>query len=298
VTNERDAGGAGRGASTGDGAAEFAVAPAYPDAPAEAGRRVAGPGETSRANQGWWDAAADAYQAEHGQFLGDRRFIWGPEGLDEAQARLLGDVGGHRILEVGCGAGQCGRWLVAQGADVVGLELSAQQLRHSRRLDRRTGTVLPAVQADVAQLPFPDAAFDLVCSAYGALPFVADAPGVLREIARVLRPGGRLVFSVAHPIRWCFPDDPGQRGLRAVHSYFDRRAYVEEDERGTATYVEHHRTVGDWVRAIATADLHLIDLVEPDWPDGHTQAWDGWSPLRGHIIPGTAIFVCTRPYLL
>jgi SAM-dependent methyltransferase len=257
-------------------------------------RRSASLEESVRANRRWWDEAADTYQAEHGDFLGDRQFIWGPEGLNEAEAQLLGDVAGRRVLEIGCGAGQCGRWLVAQGAHVVGLELSWRQLSHSRRLDDKTRIMLPAVQADAGRLPFADRSFDLACSSYGALPFVADVSAVLDEIARVLRPAGRFVFSVSHPIRWSFPDDPGDAGLVADHSYFDRRAYVEQDDNGAATYVEHHRTLGDWVRGIVGAGLRLVDLVEPEWPEGHEQGWDGWSPRRGRIIPGTAIFVCAH----
>ncbi|MEJ7745046.1 MAG: SAM-dependent methyltransferase, partial [Nocardioidaceae bacterium] len=57
-----------------------------------------------RANRADWDAEADAYQAEHGSFLGDADFIWSPEGLDEAKAGLLGKVSGKGVLEVGCGA--------------------------------------------------------------------------------------------------------------------------------------------------------------------------------------------------
>jgi SAM-dependent methyltransferase len=144
-------------------------------------------------------------------------------------------------------------------------------------------------------LPLRDASFDLACSAYGALPFVADAAAVHREVARVLRPGGRWVFSVTHPIRWCLPDDPGPGGLTVRDSYFDRRAYVECDADGRPSYVEHHRTLGDHVRQVVAAGLELLDLVEPEWPDGHERTWGGWSPLRGRLVPGTAIFVTRRP---
>lgn len=258
-------------------------------------RREASRAESVRANRRWWDAQADAYQEEHGAILGEARFVWGPEGLDEAGARLLGEVSGSRVLEVGSGAGQCGRWLISQGAHAVGLELSGRQLEHSRRFDLQTGIKLPIVQADAQSLPFQAEVFDLACSSYGALPFVADVEVVLREVARVLRPGGRFVFSVSHPLRWCFLDDPGETGLIAVHSYFDRRAYVEEDQRGEVVYVEHHRTVGDWVRAINAGNLRLTSLTEPAWPEGHDEVWGGWSPLRGRIIPGTAIFSCAKP---
>jgi SAM-dependent methyltransferase len=257
-------------------------------------RRAAPAGETARANRRWWDGAADDYQAEHGDFLRDDGFVWCPEGLDEADAHLLGDVAGRRVLEVGCGAAQCARWLVRRGARVAAFDLSHRMLQHARRIDAETGVVTPLVQADAQRLPFADASFDVACSAYGAVPFVADSAAVMREVARVLRPGGRWVFSVTHPVRWSFPDDPGEGGLVARDSYFDRRPYVEQDERGVATYVEHHRTLGDRVRELVAAGLALIDLVEPEWPAGHGQEWGGWSPTRGRILPGTAIFVCTK----
>lgn len=258
-------------------------------------RRPVSAAQSSCANRRWWDGAADEYQAEHGGFLRDVGFVWGPEGLDEAEARLLGEVRGKRVLEIGCGAAQCSRWLAAQGASVVGFDLSYRQLQHARRIDRATGTAVPVVQADAAAIPFRDRSFDLACSAFGALPFVADARAVLAEVHRVLRPGGRLVFSVSHPIRWAFPDDPGPRGLTADRSYFDRTPYVELDEAGEVAYVEHHRTLGDWVAAITGAGLVLDGLVEPEWPAGLERVWGGWSPLRGRHLPGTAIFSCSRP---
>ncbi|GAA2756998.1 class I SAM-dependent methyltransferase [Actinopolymorpha rutila] len=252
------------------------------------------PGVPGAANRRWWDANADDYQLEHGDFLRDTGFVWGPEGLDEADAGLLGDVRGLRVLEVGCGAAQCARWLRTAGAHPVGVDVSFRQAQHARRLDEQTGVEVPVVTADAGALPFADAAFDVACSAYGALPFVADLDGVLREVARVLRKRGRWVFSVSHPLRWAFPDDPGPAGLVADRSYFDRTPYVEADRAGRPAYAEYHRTLGDWIRALTTAGFVVSDLVEPEWPAGNTNVWGGWSPLRGRLLPGTAIFVCER----
>ncbi|MFW6689773.1 class I SAM-dependent methyltransferase [Streptomyces sp. MAR4 CNX-425] len=279
------------------------------DVPAEATRRPVPARETRRASRSWWDRNADDYQREHGGFLGGpdgARFVWGPEGLDEADARLLGppdSLTGRTVLEVGAGAAQCARWLAEQGAKPVALDLSHRQLQHARRLataatghPTRPGATEPApfplLQADATALPFRDATFDLACSAYGAVPFVAAPAAVMREVRRVLRPGGRWVFSVTHPVRWAFPDEPGPEGLSVAASYFDRTPYVEQDDDGHAVYVEHHRTVGDRVRDVVAGGFRLLDLVEPEWPDWHDQEWGGWSPLRGHLIPGTAIFVC------
>jgi hypothetical protein len=124
--------------------------------------------------------------------------------------------------------------------------------------------------------------------------FVADSADVMRDVARVLRPSGRWVFSVTHPLRWVFPDDPGDAGLVARHPYFDRTPYVEQGPDGAATYVEHHRTIGDRVREIAAAGLRLVDVVEPEWPAENTRTWGAWSPLRGRLVPGTAVFVCVK----
>jgi SAM-dependent methyltransferase len=261
----------------------------------DVGRDECGAAPTTRANRAWWDRAAASYQAEHGDFLGDADFCWGPEGLRESNAQLLGAVRGAWVLEIGCGAAQCSRWLARAGARPVGVDLSVAQLGHARRLDRRTGTTVPVVAGDAARLPLRDESFDLACSAYGALPFVADAGAVHREVARVLRPGGRWVFSVTHPVRWCLPDDPGPGGLTVHDSYFDRRAYVEYGPDGRPSYAEHHRTLGDHVRQIVAAGLQLLDLVEPEWPAENGRTWGGWSPLRGRLVPGTAVFVTRKP---
>lgn len=269
--------------------------------PTEATRRPAPPAETATANRTWWDREATSYYVEHGSFLGDTDFVWGPERLREEDARLLGDPAGTVVLEIGAGSGQCSRWLAAHGATVVATDLSAGMVATGVAVNDSLDAALdatvhvPFVQCDGRALPFADASFDTVFTAYGVVPFVADSDVVMAEAARVLRPGGRFVFSTTHPVRWAFPDDPGPGGLTARHSYFDRTPYVEQDDAGRATYVEHHRTLGDRVREISAAGLVLVDLVEPEWPEGHEEPWGGWSPLRGRVIPGTAIFVCRKP---
>lgn len=258
-------------------------------------RRPVDSAESQRASRAWWDADAADYLAEHGGDIGEVDFLWCPEGLREEEARLLGDVAGARVLEVGCGSAPCARWLTTQGAWVVGLDLSGQMLRYAAEFGARTGITVPLVQAGAEHLPFLDESFDIACSAFGAVPFVAEPDRVMREVARVLRPGGRWVFAVNHPVRWMFSDDPGPDGLVVQQSYFDRTPYVEVDASGAATYVEHHRTIGDRVRDIVAAGLVLDDIVEPEWPEGRETVWGQWSPLRGALLPGTAIFVTHKP---
>ncbi len=261
--------------------------------PVRVERRAVDEAESRAANGPDWDRYADDYQATHGEFLGDAGFVWGPEGLTEEAAGILGDVAGRDVLEVGSGAGQCSRWVRARGGRGVGLDLSHRQLQHSRRLDESTGLSVPSVRATATALPFRDACFDAVFSSFGALQFVADLDEAIGEVARVLRPGGRFAFSITHPTRWMFPDDPGADGLVASQSYWDRTPYVEVDEATEAvSYVEHHRTLGDWVSLLVGHRFMITDLLEPEWPEGHDRVWGGWSSVRGRIGPGTAVVGC------
>lgn len=259
------------------------------------GRRETSAAESAQANRRWWDTDADNYHLEHGSFLGESDFVWCPEGLREESAQLLGPVAklaGRRILEVGAGSAMCSRWLAARGALPVAFDVSAGMLRHATGAAASSGIEVPLVQADAQRMPFASQAFDLAFTAFGAVPFVADSAAVMREVARLLRPGGRWVFATTHPIRWAFPDSPGPDGLTATMSYFDRSPYVEFDGSDQATYVEHHRTFGDRVRELTAAGFSLLDVIEPEWPAELTAEWGQWSPLRGKILPGTAIFVC------
>jgi SAM-dependent methyltransferase len=251
--------------------------------------------EAQTANRADWDAEADSYQREHGTFLGDARFVWCPEGLDEQDARLLGDVSGRRVLDLGCGAAQCARWLRTKHAAAVGVDLSQRMLQHAHRLDDATGVNVPVVCGSATALPFGDDSFDAVCSAFGALPFVVDIERAFREVVRVLRADGLFAFSVVHPVRRMFPDEPTSAGMTIVRSYFDRSAYVEVAHDGGATYVEPHHTLGDWIEAITASGLDVESLVEPEWPPGHTRVWGGWGPVRGSLLPGTALFVTRAP---
>lgn len=253
------------------------------------------PGHSTSANQAWWDDEAVEYYREHGTFLGDDDLCWGPEGLREDRAGLLGDVRGLVVLEVGCGAAQGARWALAAGAArVLGIDLSGGMLAQGARLhapDERLGLL----QGDATRLPLASSSIDLAFSAYGAVPFVDRPELIMTEVARVLKPGGRWVFSVTHPIRWAFPDDPGPGGLTADRSYFDRTPYREFDEDGNLSYAEHHRTVSDRVRDVLASGLVLDDLQEPEWFAGEDAVWGGWSALRGRLLPGTLILSAHKP---
>lgn len=265
--------------------------PRHLPALAEAGYTQLDEGVDDGSARRWWDASAAEYLAEHGEALGASGFVWGPEGLAEADARLLGELAelrASRVLEIGAGAAQCARWLATQGIPVVASDISGSMLAAALELNRSTGVSVPLVLADGRALPFADSVFDVVFTSYGVVPFVSDVRAVHREVARVLRPGGRWAFSTTHPIRWAFPDDPGAGGLTARRSYFDTRPYVERAEDGHVIYAEHHRTLAQHVQALVAEGFVVDAVTEPEWVAGRS-TWGGWSELRARHLPGTLV---------
>lgn len=114
------------------------------------------------------------------------------DGCEAAALRpLIGEVAGLDVLDIGCGDGLLAAELAADGAHVTGIDPDAAMLRAAA--ERATGREIRLVQGRVEALPFPDASFDLV-TAVTVLCFVRDETAAWREMARVLRPGGRLVI--------------------------------------------------------------------------------------------------------
>jgi len=106
---------------------------------------------------------------------------------------MIGVRAGTRFLDAGCGDGALAYAAAIQGADVTGVDPDPAMLAAARERATKVKLAAAFVEGRVEQLPFPDASFDVVASV-SVLCFVADAAGAVREMARVLRPGGRLVL--------------------------------------------------------------------------------------------------------
>ena len=250
--------------------------------------------EAAQAHGRWWTENALDYHVEHGAFLGDADLRWCPEGVTEDTAGWLGPVRGARVLEVGCGAGQGSRWVARHGGHAVGCDVAEGMLAVGRRLNAATGLDVPLVAADARHLPFVDRSFDVVFTAFGAIPFVPDPGTIHREVARVLRPGGRWVFSTTHPMRWVFADDPSADHLRVVRPYFDADPYAEY-HGAELEYAEYQHTMAELVGGVLRAGFVLEDLVEPRWVEGNTEVWGAWSAERAPWVPGTVVLRARLP---
>jgi SAM-dependent methyltransferase len=243
-----------------------------------------------------WNRLSPGYQAEH-QIPVDAAH-YGPFLPSEAELRLLGDVAGRRILELGCGGGQCSIALARQGAHTAGIDLSDEQIAFARRLAEQHGVAVDFRQGDAADLSgFAPASFDIVFSAY-ALHYVAAIERCLAEAARVLVPGGLLVFSLDHPLREVFWDeDADEDTLLAVRSYWRRGAMEWQWSGGAAWMRSFHRTIGDWVDLLHEAGLQVQRILEPEPKLDKAEAisWAGSYDLEMvRLIPHTVVFVARR----
>ncbi|MGH2676315.1 MAG: class I SAM-dependent methyltransferase, partial [Actinomycetota bacterium] len=181
------------------------------------------PSRHVRQNRKTWDFMAAGYQAKHGDRLAETARAWGVWRLPESEVRALGMVRGLDVLELGCGAAQWSIALAEDGARVVGVDVSGQQLRHAREAAPR----LPLVQGSAEQLPFSDGAFDLVFCDHGAMGF-ADPHRTVPEVARILRPGGRFAFAIASPFLFMCWNPKTERVDTRLHApWFGMRS--EED---------------------------------------------------------------------
>lgn len=142
------------------------------------GREPLDPDERpSVAHSRWWSANAADYLAEHGDVLGEADFVWGPEGLDESEAEILGEpseLRGARILEIGAGAAQCSRYLAGLGARVVATDVSLGMLAEAASINVSGFAEAPLVAADGLRLPFAEGSFDVVFTSFGVVPFVEN----------------------------------------------------------------------------------------------------------------------------
>ncbi len=210
-------------------------------------------------NAASWDRYTAVYQA--GAQLPTTTAHYGPDIPTEADLRLLGDLRGKRVLELGCGGAQCSIAFAKQGAIAIGVDFSSEQLAFARRLCEREGVRVDLRHGDVADLAFLRAdSVDLVFSAY-TFEYVEDLNRVFRQVHRVLKVGAPLVFSVPHPV-YDLIDDDASPALLVRRSYFDRSPI--DDEKAGTRFREYHRTLADLYTSLVRATYRVDVVLEPE----------------------------------
>src|SRR5262247_3928979 len=206
-----------------------------------------------------WDALSSEYAAAGRRAWAEAEPTWGIWHLPEAELRVLPDVAGRDVIELGCGTAYISAWLARRGARVVGIDNSAVQLATARRLQHEYGLELTLIHGNAEAVPYPDASFDLAISEYGACLW-ADPHRWVPEAARLLRPGGRLSFLInSFLMMLCMPAEEGVAATdRLLRPAFDMYRIEWPGDPG----VEFHLSHGDWIRLLRGSGFEIEELVE------------------------------------
>lgn len=185
---------------------------------------------------------------------------WGIWSVPESELGVLGDVSGLDVVELGCGTAYLSAWLARRGARPVGIDPTPAQLETARAMQVEFGLEFPLHEAAAEAVPLADASFDVAVSEYGASIW-AEPSRWIPEAARLLRPGGRLVFLCNSTlVILCSPDE-GQAEERLVQPQFGMGRF-EWPEGGVSYHLAH----GDWIRLLRANGFELLDLVEVQAP--------------------------------
>ena len=211
-------------------------------------------------NREVWDGWAAEYAGPGLRGWSQAEPTWGIWHIPEAKAGVLpADLTGRDTIELGCGTGYVSAWLARLGARPVGLDNSAAQLATARELQDRFGLQYPLIHASAEQVPLGDAQFDLAISEYGASIW-CDPYAWIPEAARLLRPGGQLIFLVNSVLLMlAIPDEDDQPAAeRLLRPYFGMHRFEWPGDES----VEFHLPHGEMIRLLRGCGFEIEDLLE------------------------------------
>ncbi len=222
--------------------------------------------EHARRNREEWSRWAEEYYEPGCQSWASNEPRWGIWHVPEADLQVLPDVAGKEVLELGCGTAYWSAWLARRGARVTGLDLTEAQLEAAREFQREFGLEFPLVHASAEDIPLSDESFDLILSEYGASIW-CDPYLWVPEAARLLRPGGWLVFLVNGVLLLlCSPDEEQMRPAaeQLLRPYFGMHRFVWRSDNS----VNFQLGYGDWIRLLRGNGFEIEDLIEVRAPEG------------------------------
>jgi SAM-dependent methyltransferase len=217
-----------------------------------------------QANQSAWDVAAAEYVENAHQNWATDEISWGMYGVPESEVGVMPDVNGLDVIEMGCGTAYFSAWMARRGARPVGIDLSEQQLATAREMQAEHGLEFPLMHGSAVAVPLPDASFDLAFSEYGASLW-CDPYAWIPECARLLRPGGRLLFLTGSVLRMlCTPisDEPIED--RLLHPQFGLHSITWPDDGSVEFNLPH----GERIRLLRDSGFEIEALHELQIPEG------------------------------
>jgi ubiquinone/menaquinone biosynthesis C-methylase UbiE len=232
-------------------------------------------------NRALWTVSNAKYTAGSArESWAQEQIRWGVFKVPEAEVQVLPDVRGLDVIELGCGTAYFGAWIKKRGARrVVGVDITPAQLATAAEMNTEFGLGLEFIEANAENVPLPDSSFDLAFSEYGASIW-CDPYLWIPEAARLLRPGGELVFMRGSTLQiLCSPDEDKvgeclvrpQKGMHHID--------WQDEEVGPST--DFHISASEQFRLLRDTGFELLDFRELYPPDDAVDhPYYKWTPVE------------------
>jgi ubiquinone/menaquinone biosynthesis C-methylase UbiE len=243
-------------------------------------------------NRQMWDRAAPQWVEPARVDWATADPCWGIWRIPESEVGALPDVDGLDSVELGCGTAYFSAWLARRGARPVGVDQSKGQLATARAMQAEHGLEFPLIEADAEAVPLPDASFDFALSEYGASLW-CEPERWIAEAARLLRPGGRLVFLTNSPlVVLCSAPDAEAATERLARPQFGLYQVEWDDEDGHS--IEFHLPHGEMIHVLREAGFEIEALHELQAPEGATSRFEWVPPEWARSWPSEEIWVARK----
>lgn len=212
----------------------------------------------------WTESNARYTAAKARQSWAQDHVTWGVFSVPEDELHVLPDMHGLDVIELGCGTAYFGAWLKKCGARrVVGIDVTPAQLDTAREMNAEFGLGLEFIEGNAEAVPLPDASFDVAFSEYGASIW-CDPYLWIPEAARLLRPGGELIFLRNSDVQMACAPDEGNVAERLVRPLNSMHRLDWADDGTT----EFHLSVADVFQLLRRTGFDVVDFRELYAPDG------------------------------
>lgn len=230
-----------------------------------------------RRNRAAWETRAPQYEEWAPRAWAAEEWSWGLFSVPDADLKAMPEsVAGLDVAELGCGTAYISAWLARRGARPVGIDNSPAQLETARRMQEQFGISFPLHLGNAEETPFADASFDMVISEYGASIW-CDPYRWIPEAARILRPGGRLIYLTSSTLfMLCTPvdaadDTPATTCLERPLFGLHRLDWPDGS-------VNFSLSSGNWIRLLRANGFEVEDLIEVQPPAGATTSFPIVTP--------------------
>jgi SAM-dependent methyltransferase len=239
-------------------------------------------------NRGLWDDTFSEWFGSRGaqQWAADPH--WGIWETPETELHVLPELDGKDVIDLGCGTAYIGAWVMRAGGRPVGIDNSAEQLATAAALQREFGLEFPLIHGSAESVPLPDDSFDLAISEYGASSW-CDPALWIPEAARLLRPGGQLVFlRNSTLLELCSASDAEAATDRLTRSY---AAVARIDRTDGGTHFQF--PTGPMIKLLRTSGFRIDELTEYVVPAGSTSHYDYVTPDWATTWPSLELWKAT-----